>query len=745
LKKYLLFLLISATPFTLKAQSFYDLNTIQLLEISFTQPNWDYMMDTAKAGAKGYILAEWVKINGVQIDSVGVKYKGNSSYNVNKIKNPFHIELDHFLPDNEYDGYTDIKLGNAFKDPSFVREVLTYQIARKYMAAPLSNFAKVYINGDYIGLYSNTESITKKFVDKHFFSKNNTFFKCNPVYFTNGKSNLAYLGTDSSLYFNSYEMKSVYGWNDMVNLCDILKNNPNNINSVLDIDRALWMLAIDNLFVNLDSYIGGICQNYYLYKSSNGSFNTILWDLNESFGCFSNSGEGNLNMQQLQQMTPWLHLTNTNWPLIQRLLNVPLYKRMYIEHMRTIFDDFFVNDQYIGMLNNLRTLIDADVQADPNKMYTYNQFQNALTSNVTTGMFIPGIKLLMDGRKTYLIGTTDFQHQRPQISMPVVSDTMPALNDTLIFNVQVQNANNVFIGYRYAKEDRFVRIQMFDDGLHNDGAPGDGNFGVSIPMSAIQLHYYIYAENANAGRFLPKRAEYVYLTINADIQQVFSGQLVVNELMAVNNNTITDAANQYSDWIEIYNTTGDTLNLSNIYVSDNFNIPYKWKFPDNTRINPHAYLLIWANDDTTLTGLNTPFKLSGSGERIMLSYENGIVLDSLTFPVQTADVSYGRYPNGTGSFVYMPPTPMATNVISSINNDNEEQSVKIFPNPFADNLSVIANTYIYKIEMFDVCGRTIFNQSFEKTNSYFINTSAIEKGLYFICVNDIYVVKIIKG
>ena len=60
------------------AQNFYDQNTIQKIEIQFTQPNWDYQLDTAKSGAEGYIMAASVTINGVYFDSVGVKYKGNS-------------------------------------------------------------------------------------------------------------------------------------------------------------------------------------------------------------------------------------------------------------------------------------------------------------------------------------------------------------------------------------------------------------------------------------------------------------------------------------------------------------------------------------------------------------------------------------------------------------------------------------------------------------------------------------------
>ena len=34
--------------------------------------------------------------------------------------------------------------------------------------------------------------------------------------------NLEFLGTDSSLYYNSYELKSDHGWSSLVNLIDVL-------------------------------------------------------------------------------------------------------------------------------------------------------------------------------------------------------------------------------------------------------------------------------------------------------------------------------------------------------------------------------------------------------------------------------------------------------------------------------------------------------------------------------------------
>ena len=223
--KLFLFLTLFSGSCLLKAQSFYNINTLQKIEITFTQSNWDYILDTAKANADGYLMAQLVKINGTSFDSAGVKFKGGSSYNVNNNKNPFHIELD-YLKNQDYQGYKDIKLSNGFKDPSFVREVLGYNILNKYMPSSLSNYCQLYINGVYIGVYSNSEAITKTFVDSRFYSKDGAFF-----FMDSFNCPLKYNGPDSISY-TKYTMKSITGWKALINLCDTLVNKPSFIESI---------------------------------------------------------------------------------------------------------------------------------------------------------------------------------------------------------------------------------------------------------------------------------------------------------------------------------------------------------------------------------------------------------------------------------------------------------------------------------------------------------------------------------
>jgi len=666
--KFFFSTLLLLSLITLNAQGLYDLGTVQDIEITFEQPNWDALMDAQKAGDEDYILASAVTINGITYDSVGVKYKGNSSYRASNAKNGLHIELDTYK-DQDHQGYKDIKLSNGYKDPSFLREVLSYWIIGHYMDAPQSNYATVTINGELIGLYSNSESISKRFVSDRFGSKTNAFVKCNPPDGAGPNSNdypdLVYLGEDSNNYEDAYEIKSDDGWDDLIKLCDVLENSPESIEQVLDVDRTLWMLALNNVLVNLDSYIGRFKQNYYLYQDDYDRFIPVVWDLNESLGLFPDTGSEFLrDTREKQQMNHLLHETDGDFPLVSQLLASPRYKRMYIAHMQTILDEMLFPRQYETMADTLQATIDQFVQDDPNGFFTYAQFlanmDNDVTSSIGPGVSrAPGITNLLDGRAQYLDGLSDFSLATPHISEPAVSPSLPFLGEDITVTSVMDNVGTAELAYRTTDDGPFTYIPMFDDGEHGDGQAGDGTWGVSIALSSSCVEYYIYAEFGDAGGFSPARAQHEFYSVCA---ATVSGDVVINEFLASNDTTMADQDGEFDDWIELYNTGSETVDLSGYFLSDDDDEPGAWSFPEGTTIDPDGYLIIWADGDEDQDGLHASFKLSGGGESVIFSDRDTIVLDKVVYSDQEDDVSFGRFPNGTGVFQFMMPTFNAENV-----------------------------------------------------------------------------------
>ncbi|MBP6455704.1 MAG: CotH kinase family protein [Chitinophagaceae bacterium] len=726
------------------AQNLYDVNNITKIEITFTQPNWDYQMDTAKNGSEEYLMATQVLVNGISFDSVGVKYKGNSSFDSTKVKNPIHISFDEFK-NQTFQGYKDIKLSNGYGDPSMIREVLAYHILGNYMECPKSNFAQLYINGNYVGIFSSSENIDKKFCGDHFYSSSNTFVKCNPIVNPGptNKSNFRFIDTDSNSYMINYEMKSKYGWNELAAICDTIVNNNSTIETSLDMDRIIWMLAFNNLFINLDSYNGVFAQNHYTYKDNNNRFNPIMWDLNMCFGAFPFAGVGatsmgNLTIPNMQQYATDAHAADIYWPLINIIQNNASYKKKYIAHMKAMANEWILNGNYESEATFFQSIIDTAIQSDVNKKFSYTHFQRGLDSNFIFGSYtIPGIKNLMDARNTFLQSTPEFMALAPTISL--VMPGTPNYNSPLSVQATVANANNVFLGYRFDKTKKFEKIQMFDDGTHNDGAANDNVYGINFNFSGVEMQYYVYAENTDAASFLPTNAEYRYYTLkHSGVKPTLIGnQLVINELMADNNNGLKDEYNDREDWIELYNKSNVVLNLDDVYLSNTLSNKLKWKIPTGTLLAPNDYLAIWADDDSLEQQYHSNFNLSKDSGILILSNAFGSVLDSISFPTQTSDITFGRYPNGTGNFIAMNPTYKNANNNYPLEVKIQPKNInwKLYPNP-AENEFIIETEKKQPLIIYDILGKKQLTTIVDKKIN--INTSQWQQGIYFVkCGNEV--------
>jgi hypothetical protein len=739
----------------------YDPSVVQVIEITFSQTNWDYQMDTAKAGSEGYILADMVVINGVSFPNSGVKYKGNSTYNASNDKNPLHIKLDYTV-NQDYDGYEDLKLSNGSKDPSMVREVLAYDILQNYMHCPRSNYARVYINGTYYGVFSNSESISKSFCSDHFYSSGNAFFKCNPIGGAGPGSSsypdLAYYGTTQSSYTSRYEMQSDFGWDDLIHLTDTLKNFTGSIEEILDVDRALWMLAFNDVFVNLDSYTGGFRQNYYLYRDNNGRFNSIIWDLNMCFGSFTqlgatSGGGGGLSVTAMETMTLYPHQTETGWPLIYYIFQNDTYKKMYLAHVRTLATEMIDSGYLATRAQELHDIVATAVAEDNNYIYTVAQFNSNLNSTVTVtgggmgGGSIAGVTSIMNNRLSFLESNSDYNLDGPAITNVLANPTAPFFGDDFAITADVDNATEVYLGYRPYIELNFTKVTMYDDGAHNDGAANDGTYGAFINASSGMIQYYIYAQNAQAGMFSPVRAEHEFYSINISVPVLSVGDVVINEFVASNETGATDADGQYDDWIEFYNTTDSDISLSGTYLSDNFTNPTKWAFPENAVVPANGYLTIWADENGGQVGVHTNFKLSALGEELVFGYSDGTILDTHVYGAQFADRSVARCENGSGPFIdnVLPTFGAFNECIVGVDEEQEFSSFEVYPNPATDFIQIDGTSSIEYIHILSSTGQLVTTIFINNYASIRFEISDLANGIYLLQTNTGETRRIVVG
>ena len=191
----------------------------------------------------------------------------------------------------------------------------------------------------------------------------------------------------------------------------------------------------------------------------------------------------------------------------------------------------------------------------------------------------------------------------------------------------------------------FTSVTLVDNGTGGDATASDNVFGAHVPTYPNDLPQYLFTYTFTLA--IPTEEE----------EEVDVGTtpttLFINELMA-SNSTLLDPQGDADDWIELKNTGTAAIDLGGMYLSDNTSKPLKWQFPAGTTIAAGGYLLVWADDDDgDSPGLHANFKLSAGGESVVLSdidARDNAVIDSVDFPAQTTDISYGRSPEGSGAF-----------------------------------------------------------------------------------------------
>ncbi len=389
--------------------SLFGLSGIHTVEISFTQVGWwDSLLNNKTLGdqiGQDIYMVGSVAIDGIALDSVGVRLKGNASYNHPGMKKPIRLEFDEYIGSQNYDALTSLHLNNSAYDPTMLREKLLLDVMRNHgVPAPRCAFALVYYNGVYIGLYNMIEHIDKKFLRANFNDDRGNLFKGDP----NGT--LQYNGSSEQNYYGSYELKTnetQNDWSDLVNLIDIIENSSDNfptaIRQVMDVDVFLWYLAANNVFGNLDSYVHNP-HNYYLYHDSiSNKFEWIAWDVGLGFGVFPTFlGPSSIEMDVFN-----LPNNGERVPLTAKLFQYPEFKQIYLDAMCTLlntdFNSTILFPKIDSLANTIRLWVYAEDEA--NRMYTTEQFEGNLGYSSYSAWIlaeIPGLKQFVNQRRGFL-------------------------------------------------------------------------------------------------------------------------------------------------------------------------------------------------------------------------------------------------------------------------------------------------------------------------------------------------------
>ncbi len=729
-----------------QTEGFYNKNEIKTVHLAFSQPNFWTLLTNNYASET--LLEATLVYDGITYPGVGVRFRGNTSYTQigSSQKKSFAIETDLVSPDQKILGYNDLKFNNAHLDATFMREVLYARMASKYMPIAKGNYIRLFINNEDWGIYPNIQAIDKSFLREWFLSNDGARFRATvdgtsgPTQWGDGTAAMNYLGPNIATYQLYYSLKSndivIDPWQMLINACYALSvANANELTALkekIDVDKALWFLACENIFTDEDGYVMKGKMDYMIYyEPETGRTTPLEYDGNSTFV---------VNLATSPTWGPFKNVSNVNYPLLNKLINIPELRQRYLAHYRTILNETFTTANANSLIDELNSQISSLVASDPKKLYSTTAYIQG----------IPTLKNFVTNRRNYLMANSEVAQVGPTISSAKFynaanqENEAPLANQICHIKTAVASSSGIYKVYLYFGKGlvgNFTRVEMFDNGNHNDGISGDGVFGASIPgfPAGTLVRFYVEAISNNTAKsasYLPQGAEhdiFVYrvATVNSSLG------VVINELVAQNTNGTKDEAGDFEDWIELYNLNEYPVNLGGFYLSDNMNNLTKWQFPPGSVIPAKGFMIIWADEEPNEGPLHASFKLAVGGESVTLSGPDQGLVDQVIFGQQQTNMGYARVPNGTGNFVIQPPTFNANNSPTTTVKPLPVRDFIIFPNPAKQEVRFSFPQDLQNEEMliFNPLGQLVYSNISKEGMT--INVGNLAPGIHVVRVKNI--------
>lgn len=690
------------------------------------------------------------------IDSVGLRIRGNTSRQAKK--KSFKLSFNHFVKGREFFDVDNLNLNGEHNDPSIARSKLCWDLYKKIgVISSRASHAAVYINGEYYGLYVSVEDIDDEFLKKNFEDASGNLWKC--LY----PADLSFISNNPAAYKfvsggrRAYDLKTNTDSDDytrFAKLVKIINQTPpelfaDSLESILNVVSALKYFAVNNLVGSWDDY-WFLKNNYYFYDDpANKLFYLIPYDYDNTFGIdWFNRDWANIN--------PYTFATidGTPRPLIQKLLTNSQYRNLYT-HFLEFYNENVYNlelweDEIINRKNLLSPYAETDVYRRMDYGFSFSDFHESYSLSPYTNQHAKrGIREFVNLKNNSIQSFLKYVDSPPIVYKIDTYPVNPLFGDSLNITVSLFGVNEIVESKvrLLQNESELVSFDLeyaptWDSYLVEE----NDRWTCTIPTieftGNLEVRISLTDSKNNTVEYPRGRKHYIYIPPAA------IGNLSITELMALNESTITDENNQYEDWIEVFNSGNEPVNLQGYHITDNINNLSKWTFPGDLIIEPNQYKIIWFDNDPEEGIDHVDFRLDAEGEFIaIVSPLMDSIIDSITFPAQTADVSYGRDPQ-SNTWGFMSPTPGLPNTIVSVDEKMVDYSLDIivYPNPFNPATTIeysIGKKSGVNIEIYSLTGELIqnLNEGIKQQGTYRVTWNGIDNknnkvtsGLYIVRV-----------
>ena len=345
------------------ADQFYNSSVVQSVHLEIKTADLEQLQ---RALPKRITVPGTFRWNDKTIEKVGIRYKGNSSSIPNgHHKRSFLISFSEFVKGQRFLGLRHAALDNGVQFGSvFSEPLITGTLRGMGVKATRCNYARLFLNGEYIGIYVNVERIDRSFLERNFGDDDGILFKVDEG---GPGADLQFLGDDPSMYQQAFELhagKKAEAYGSLLEFVRAI-NEPgtteDELRRRLDLNSFLTTTAVMLFSGAFDQYTGWLPHNYYLYQNrSDHRWSYIPWDLDVGF---ADNAFGKI---------PVLHGWNAAWPaplpgrpLMERLIVNTNLLRQYRQKASVILESHFRPEILIPKLHALYEQIKPYLDKDP--------------------------------------------------------------------------------------------------------------------------------------------------------------------------------------------------------------------------------------------------------------------------------------------------------------------------------------------------------------------------------------------
>lgn len=435
----------SAESHTYAEHIFQD-DTVNEINIEIDEADWQDMLENPleEEYHKANVTINGETVGNVAIRTKG-NTSLTSVANSDSDRYSFKLDFDYYDNNGNYYGLKKLCLNNNYSDNSSMREYISYKIMGELgLDVPECAYSHITVNGEEWGLYLAVEPVDEVFLAEHFADATGDLYK--PEGMGGTGADLVYNGDDISAY-TGLNLKTNLNSSDGKEILALMQalEDGEGLEKVLDVEKALKYIAANVALANFDSYLGMTTHNFYLYEE-NGRFTIIPWDMNLAFGGFgggevdiyeptsqsmggfgggdkrkdtqdndavTNAAENteaqtdantqpqppdngnqpqppdNADMQGGSQSSGGKQpqgmpsMGSGEKPLVTTLLENETYRSMYEGYLQEIAEKYFTQEYMTALVTKIHDLIAPYVQNDPTAFCTYEEFEQACSTDPT--------------------------------------------------------------------------------------------------------------------------------------------------------------------------------------------------------------------------------------------------------------------------------------------------------------------------------------------------------------------------